>query len=135
MGFLAGLNITRLNEEHCTVSMKYSYLTKNPFQSIYFACLSMGAELSTGVLAMLSTISHKPSISMLVVNLQSEFTKKAVGKITFTCNEGKKLADTIKKCTETGEGKTVTIESIAKDETGDIVAKFCFTWSFKQKKK
>ena len=45
-GFLAGLKITKINSQKASVSIPYKYLNKNPFRSIYFAALSMAAELS-----------------------------------------------------------------------------------------
>ena len=55
MGFLAGMKVRELTEEKGVVTIPYKYLTKNPFKSMYFACLAMAAELSTGILCIAST--------------------------------------------------------------------------------
>ena len=131
MAYIAGLRVTALSEEHATVRVPYKYLNKNPFQSIYFACLSMAAELSTGVLCMMQVYKVVPAISMLVVHMEADFIKKAVGNIAFTCHDGEVIAEAVEKTKTTGEGVTVIAISIGVDESGDLVATFRYTWSLK----
>ena len=133
MAFLAGLKLKELTNEYSLVEMKYKYLNKNPFGSIYFACLSMAGELASGMLAASKTYKSNPKISMLVVGLNVSFMKKATGVITFKCSQGKEISDTIQKSIDTGEGKTIEVLTIATDKQGDIVAEFNVNWSFKAK--
>ena len=133
MAFLAGLKLKELSNDHAVVLMKYKYLNKNPFGSIYFACLSMAGELASGMLAASIAYKSNPKISMLVIGVTIKFTKKAVGIITFECNQGKEIYQTIQKSIDTGEGKTIEALTIARDENGDVVAEFFIMWSFKVK--
>ena len=133
MAFLSGLKLKELTNEYSLVQMRYKYLNKNPFGSIYFACLSMAGELASGILASSITYKRESKISMLVVGVNINFTKKAVGTITFKCNQGKEISATIQKSIETGEGQTIEALTIATDEKGDLVAEFYVTWSFKSK--
>ena len=133
MAFLSGMKLKELSDSHSVVKMKYKYLNKNPFGSIYFACLCMAGELSSGILAASFTYNSSPKISMLVVGMEVEFTKKAVGVITFTCNQGQEINDTIQRSIETGEGQTIEAITIANDESGEKVAEFKIRWSFKSK--
>ena len=133
MAFLSGLKLKELTDEYSLVQMRYKYLNKNPFGSIYFACLSMAAELASGMLAASKTYKKTPKISMLVVGLKVSFMKKATGTITFRCNQGKEISATIQKSIETGEGQTIESLTVANDETGDVVAEFLVNWSFKVK--
>ncbi|MFD2246340.1 PaaI family thioesterase [Pontibacter ruber] len=135
MAYLAGLRISSLTDERATVTIPYKYLTKNPFGSIYFACLSMAAELSTGVLCMMHVYKSEPPVSMLVVGMDADFTRKAVGVIRFSCEDGRRIQEAVDKAKATGEGQTVTVTSTGTDETGAQVASFRFTWSFKAKSK
>ncbi|RLD49247.1 MAG: thioesterase, partial [Bacteroidetes bacterium] len=66
MAFFAGLKITEINREKASVTVPYKYLNKNPFRSVYFAVLSMAAELSTGILAMAAISDFSVPVSMLV---------------------------------------------------------------------
>lgn len=88
MAYMSDLRVTSITNTSASVTIPYKYLTKNPFGSIYFACLSMAAELSTGVLCMMHVFKSDPAVSMLVVSMEADFMKKAVGKITFTCQDG-----------------------------------------------
>jgi hypothetical protein len=133
MGFLAGLRIEEITEEKSIVSIRYKYLTKNPFKSVYFACLAMAGELASGALGLVQVYGSKPAVSMLVVNMEATFTKKAVGKIRFICNDGLTIKNAIDESKRTGEGKTVVATSTGLDETGQEVAVFKITWSYKAK--
>ena len=133
MAFLSGMKLKELSKTHSIVQIKYKFLNKNPFGSIYFACLSMAGELASGMLAASFTYKRNPKISMLVVGMEVEFIKKAVGIITFKCNQGKEIQDTIEKSIKTGEGKTIDAITIATNEGGDKVAEFKIKWSFKAK--
>lgn len=133
MGLLAGLRVTAFDGEMAAVTIRYGYLTKNPFRSLYFACLAMAAELSTGVQGMVR-VAEGPPVSMLIVGLEGAFTKKAVGRITFTCADGAAIARAVEEARATGEGRTVLCTSIGTDQAGDEVARFRLTWSFKARR-
>ncbi|MBL4753217.1 MAG: DUF4442 domain-containing protein [Flavobacteriales bacterium] len=135
MGFLSGMKIKDITPDKCQVTIPYKYLTKNPFKSMYFACLTMAAEMSTGALGVAATFGQKPSVAMLVQGVEGEFSKKAVGLITFTCEEGSHVFQAVERTLESGEGEKATCLTIGTDEAGDEVARFKFTWSFKARKK
>jgi acyl-coenzyme A thioesterase PaaI-like protein len=135
MAYMAGLRVSAISEERAAVTIPYKYLNKNPFNSIYFASLSMAAELSTGLLCMAQTYKSNPAVSMLVVHMEADFMKKAVGKITFTCEDGQRIKAVADQTKATGEGVTVVATSTGIDEAGDRVAEFRFTWSLKAKLK
>jgi len=132
MGFLAGLRVRELTADAATVTIRFGYLTKNPFRSIYFGCLAMAAELASGVQGLVHSQDGSP-VSMLVVGLEAEFTKKAVGQIAFRCDDGPAIARAVQEARATGEPRTVTATSTGTDEAGDTVATFRITWSFKAK--
>jgi len=133
LAFLAGVKLKSLTDTHSTIQLKYNYLNKNPFKSIYFAALSMAGELASGILAASFIYKNIPKISMLVVGLKIEFSKKAVGLINFSCNQGKEIQDCINKSLATKEGQTIEIITTATDQKGDVVAIFNIKWSFKSK--
>jgi Domain of unknown function (DUF4442) len=133
IGFLAGLKLTQLDPEKAVVRVKYTWLTQNPFGSMYFAVLSMAAEFSSGILCLANIYKSDPAISMLVVKMESHFIKKAVGVITFTCADGDAIIDIVKTAKQTGEGVTLVSKSTGVNESGDVVAEFFITWSLKAK--
>jgi len=133
MAWLAGLRLRALTLEQATVTIRLKYLTQNPFRSIYFACLAMAAELASGMQALMHVSAGGP-VSMLVVKLEGDFTKKAVGLIAFTCADGAQIAAAIAASRATGEGQTVVCTSTGVDEAGDVVAVFRLTWSFRARR-
>jgi len=135
MGFIAGLRVKEISNEKCSITVPYKWLNQNPFQSTYFAVLAMAAEMSSGMVAMMHTHNARPSISMLVTNLEAEFVKKATGVTTFTCESGGAILRTIEDCISTGEGKTIKCEAIGRSDSGDVIAKFIVQWSFKARSK
>lgn len=133
MGFISGLKIVELGDAKSSVAVRFRWLNQNPFRSIYFAVLSMAAELSTGILAVGQVYKRNPTVSMLVVKMEADFYKKAVGKIIFTTNDGHKIAEAVEQAVATGEGVTVQCLSVGLNEANEEVARFVFTWSFKSK--
>ena len=131
--FIAGLKLAEIDEEHAVVTVKYKYLTQNPFRSLYFACLAMAGELASGVLSMTQVHATGLPVSMLVTHMEADFTKKAIGTIRFTCNDGVAIKKVIEESKATGEGRTIVATSIGIDEAGDQVAVFRITWSYKVK--
>ncbi|HMK02584.1 MAG TPA: hypothetical protein VK489_00250 [Ferruginibacter sp.] len=131
--FFAGVRVLTADEKTCVVTIPYKWFSQNPFKSTYFACLSMAAEMSTGVLALAHVYKRNPQISMLVLKVQGDFTKKAVGKTTFTCDEGLIIKKTIEDAIASNEGKIITARSYGRNGSGEVVAQFEITWSFKVK--
>lgn len=130
---IAGLKLHYFDDDKSQISVKLGWLNQNPFNSMFWAVQGMAAELSTGTLCISKIQKSGKKISMLVVGLQANFSKKAVGKIIFTNEQGKEVDAVLKRAIETGEGQTLLMKSIGVDEQGDQVSEFLFTWSFKVK--
>ena len=133
--FFAGLRVTKADSNSCTITIPYRWSTRNPFRSIYFACLSMAAEMSCGILAMANVYKSVPKVSMLVINMEANFSKKATGRTRFSCEDGQQIREAVERAKATGEAQTVKTHSIGTLDTGEIVADFFITWSFKAKSK
>lgn len=134
MGFLSGMKVTELTDKTCKVQVRYKWLNKNPFRSMFWAVLGMAAEMSSGAFLIMYTHKQKFSVSTLVTQMESTYQKKAVGKITFVCNAGKDIAAAIEYAVSSGEGVEVVCPMTGYDQQGDVVAEFSFTWSFKSRK-
>lgn len=132
--YLCGVRTKEINENQCVVSVKHRWINQNPFKSMYFAVQAMAAELSTGALVMLHIKKSGKNISMLVANNKGTFTKKATGRITFTCTDGHLITYAIEKTIATGEGQTFWMKSIGTDEKGDQVSVMEFEWTIRVKK-
>jgi hypothetical protein len=133
--FWCGVRTKAIDESNCIVTVKHKWINQNPFNSMYFAVQAMAAELSTGALVMWHIKKSKKNISMLVANNKSNFSKKATGRITFTCKDGSLIANAIQKTIETGEGQTFWMKSIGVNEKGEQVSEMDFEWSVRIKLK
>jgi len=133
--FFAGLKIELLEETKAIISVRQKWFNKNPFRSIYFAILSMAAELSTGVLCMGNTYKRRPAISMLVTEQRGLFHKKATGKIIFVCEDGNKITAVVEQAVSTGNAVNIVCYSKGLNSNSEMVAEFWITWSFKARNK
>ena len=131
--YFSGLQIINAGADSCTVSVPFKWFTKNPFRSTYFACLSMAAEMSTGLLAMAYVYKRKPAVSMLITGLEAKFYKKAKGLAFFSCNDGEAIRLTIETAVTSGNGQQIKALAVGKNESGETIAEFWVTWSFKAK--
>ena len=68
---------------------------------------------------------------MLLLRVEAEYHKKAVGKITFSCNEGNNVQSYINIIFSGNEGQVISMPVMAHNENGDLVAYFIFSWSCK----
>lgn len=133
MAFLAGVKVKHLDAQQCSVTVPFRWLNQNPFRSTYFAVLSMTAEISTGIPALLAVAPKHPSVSMLVTHSEADFMKKATGLTTFTCHQGKEITRAVEQAILTGEGQTFEALTTGVSETGETEAKFLLRWSFKMR--
>lgn len=133
MVFLSGLKIDDLTNKNCQTSVCYNFLNKNPFNSTYFAVLSMAAELSTGALVLLLVGGLGSDLKFIITGLNAKFHKKAKGKTIFKCSDSKKIFDAIVKARNGSDAVNQIVESLGYNEEGDLVASFQFIWTFKHK--
>ena len=125
-----GIRLQQLEESTCTVTIPYNFRTKNPFKSIYFSALNGAGELSTGLLCQMHSQDFG-KISMVVIDFQSKFYKKAKGLTSFTCNDGNHIREVIEKLS-TGTTDTVKTHSTGRDKDGNVLCEMWVTWSFKK---
>ncbi|WP_460219518.1 DUF4442 domain-containing protein [Psychroserpens sp. MEBiC05023] len=133
--YFCGVRTKALDDTTCVVSVKHRWINQNPFNSLFWAVQGMAAELTTGALMMSKIKSSGKNISMLVANNNGTFTKKATGRITFTCTQGLDIDSAIAKAITTGEGQTIWLNSKGINAEGIQVSDFNFEWTIKVKGK
>ena len=129
-----GVRVTQINEQECTAKVTHKWINQNPFRSMYFAVQAMAAELTTGALVMWYIKKSNAKISMLVAQNKSTFTKKATGKISFSCADGLKVKQGIQNAIKTEEGQTFWLKVEGKNADQIIVSTFEFEWTVKIKR-
>jgi hypothetical protein len=129
--YFCGVRVKLITNTSCITSVKHRWINQNPFKSMFWAVQGMAAELSTGALLISIVKERKKDISMLVAKNQATFSKKARGRITFTCNDGDLIKEAIENTIATGEGQICSMTSVGRDSEGDIVSTFQFEWAVK----
>jgi hypothetical protein len=133
IAFFTGLKMETTTEEKCIIRLKYSWWNKNPFKSMYFASQAMAAEMSTGVLCLGYIQAQATKVSMLVTQMEVAYSKRGLGKILFTCNDGLAIKHCIEQAVSTQQPQQFVATAIGTNEQNEIVATFKITWGFKAK--
>ncbi|WP_431161431.1 DUF4442 domain-containing protein [Flagellimonas beolgyonensis] len=128
-----GVRLKYIDDQKAITSVKHKWVNQNPFKSMFWAVQGMAAELSTGAMVMNEIQKSGKKVSMLVANNKATFTKKATGRITFTCEDGHLIADAIQKTIATGEGQTLWMKAVGVNQDGVEVSTFHFEWTVKAK--
>ena len=131
--YFSGVRVQSISDHEAVATVRHKWINQNPFKSLYWATQGMASELATGILVMKNIAESGKNISMLVTKQQGNFTKKATGRINFTCKDGKLIQETIDKAIATGEGQTIIMSAEGIDEHGESVSKFEYGWSIKMK--
>jgi hypothetical protein len=132
--FWTGIRTTKVTDTSCEVSVKHRWINQNPFKSMFWAVQGMAAELTTGLLIMKGIKESNAKVSMLVLNNNANFSKKATGRITFSCTQGAEITQLMDELIKSGTPKTIWMESVGTDEAGDVVSRFNFEWTLIVKK-
>ncbi|MCG2462256.1 DUF4442 domain-containing protein [Flavobacteriaceae bacterium F89] len=128
-----GVRLRYVDDRRAVTTVKYRWVNQNPFRSMFWAVQGMAAEFSTGVLVTDKIRQSGKKISMLVASNKASFSKKATGKITFTCEDGNLIQDALDHTVATGEGQTFWMRSEGVNEEGVVVSTFDFEWTVKHK--
>src|SRR5690606_15963670 len=95
-----GVRLQSLDGTQSITTVKHFWMNQNPFKSMFWAVQGMAAELSTGALVMDQIQRSGKNVSMLVASNRATFTKKATGRITFTCVDGPRIAQAVQQAIE-----------------------------------
>ena len=128
-----GIRVKSVDKDICVAHVKHKWINQNPFKSMFWAVQGMAAELTTGILLMNEIAYSKKNISMLVLNNKANFSKKATGLITFSCNQGTEIKKTIDRAIETNESQTIWLNSVGLNSKSETVSSFSFEWTIKLK--
>jgi len=129
----SGVRVTSFDDNLAEVSVKHRWVNQNPFGSIFWAVQGMAAELSTAIFVMRAIKKTGVPVSMLVINNNATFKKKARGLIKFNCNQGIEVTEVVQNAISSGEAKKIILKSEGKDMSGDVVSAFEFEWTIKRK--
>lgn len=128
-----GVRLKYIDYSKAIVTVRHKWFNQNPFNSMFWAVQGMAAELATGAMVTTQIRESGKKISMLVLNNTANFSKKATGKITFTCEDGHLIKEALEKTIATGEGQTIWMKSVGVNTDGVVVSTFKFEWTVRLK--
>jgi len=129
--YFTGVRVRSISDESCVVRVRLKWANQNPFRSMFWAVQGMAAELSTGTLLIRALAKQNKKASMLLIETKATFSKKAVGTISFACNQGIEISK--KTQSLVNEPQQIWLHANGVDESGDEVCSFSFLWSLKIK--
>ncbi|WP_430908063.1 DUF4442 domain-containing protein [Maribacter sp. 2-571] len=128
-----GVRLKYIDNKKAIVTVRHRWINQNPFKSMFWAVQGMAAEYATGAMVTVQIRTSGKRISMLVANNNANFSKKATGKITFTCEDGHLIKEALDATIATGEGQTFWMKSVGVNEAGITVSTFNFEWTVRLK--
>ncbi len=134
MIFYCRPRVLELNEKRAVIKIPYGRRTKNHLNSMYFGALCVGSDIAGGMIAMYIMNKKKLKLSLAFKDLKVEFLKRPETDVYFTCEDGDKISEMIRKSIETGEriNEPVFIKaSISPEPNAEAYATFVLTLSLK----
>ena len=128
-----GCRVKEITDERCVIQLPFSWFSKNPFRSIYFAAQCAAAELSTGLPTAVA-ITGKASTAMLLVGIETKFLKKADSTSYFICEENQKAQLAVNQTILSGEAQQFTLTSLGYNSSNEIISETKVTWSVKKRR-
>jgi hypothetical protein len=108
--------------------------SKNHHGSMYFAALAMGADCAVGLLAVELINRQNEDISFIFKDFNAEFYRRATADVCFSCDQGREIAELVKKATFSTQRVEMPLNAIATvpSENDEPVARFRLTLSLKR---
>ena len=134
MIFYCRPKVIEISNDSVTVKIPLLRRNKNHVGSMYFGALSVGADLSGGLLALEHIRKSKRKINLLFKDFHADFLKRAEGDVHFVCNEGEKIKKMIDKVLKdkTRVNELINVVAYVPSKLADEpVAKFSLTLSIK----
>jgi len=126
--------VLHIDSDSVTVKIPLLRRTKNHVGSMYLGALSVGADITSAMLALDIIKSSKKKIIPIFKDFHADFLKRAEGDVHFKCNDGIKIKELISKVISTGNRHSMPINVTAyvPEKNGDNpVANFILTLSLK----
>jgi acyl-coenzyme A thioesterase PaaI-like protein len=122
-------------DERLEIKIPLRRRTKNHLGSMYFGVLAVGADVTSGFLAMDPIMKSGRKIALLFKDFKADFLKRPEGDVHFYCADGLAVRELVETAIKTGErhNYTLTIEATVPSISQDVVARFELTLTLKDK--
>ena len=122
-----------LDDQKVRVSIRLTRRTKNHLGSMYFGALSVGADVTGGILAFYFAETLGLKISFAFKSFEAQFLQRAESDIEFVCEEGDSIRQLVDLSKDKQERQNRKVKISAWDKSGTNVANFILELSVKVK--
>jgi len=134
MIFYCRPKVLSISEDKVTVKIPLNWKTKNHVNSMYIGALSVGADITSAMLALDVIKKSNKKIIPIFKDFYADYLKRAEGDVHFVCTEGFKIRKMVQDTIDSNSrinGK-ICVDAFVPDKFGsDPVAKFTLTLSLK----
>ena len=135
MIFYCRPKVIEISNDSVTVKIPLLRRNKNHVGSMYLGALSVGADITSAMLALGIIRSSKQKIIPIFKDFHADYLKRAEGDVHFVCNQGLKIKSMIEKTIsqKSRVNEKIDVFAYVPSKLGEeIVAKFSLTLSIKE---
>ena len=129
--------VVEIDENRCVIRIPLNWRTRrHDIHAMYLGVLCMGADVASGLVPFFLIRNQKLNVSIIFKDIKAVFLKRAEGDVLFTCEEGERVKELLRRTQETGERQEATVHVVATvpEKLGaEPVATFELTLSLKKR--
>ena len=134
MIFYCRPKVIEINSDSVTVKIPLLRRNKNHVGSMYLGALSVGADITSAMLALGIIKKTDKKIIPIFKDFHADYYKRAEGDVHFVCNEGIKIKKMLKEVIDNNVriNEKIIVNAYVPTKLGEeVVAKFSLTLSLK----
>jgi len=134
MIFYCRPKVIKISSDSVTVKIPLLRRNKNHVGSMYLGALSVGADITSAMLALGIIKESDKKIIPIFKDFHADYYKRAEGDVHFVCNEGVKIKKMLKEVVDKNvrSNEKIIVNAYVPSKLGDeVVAKFSLTLSLK----
>jgi len=134
MIFYCRPKVIKISSDSVTVKIPLLRRNKNHVGSMYLGALSVGADITSAMLALGIIKESDKKIIPIFKDFHANYYKRAEGDVHFVCNEGVKIKKMLKEVVDKNvrSNEKIIVNAYVPSKLGDeVVAKFSLTLSLK----
>jgi len=126
--------VIEISSDSVTVKIPLLRRNKNHVGSMYLGALSVGADITSAMLALGIIKASDKKIIPIFKDFHADYYKRAEGDVHFVCNEGVKIKKMLKEVVDKNVriNEKIIVNAYVPSKLGvEVVAKFSLTLSLK----
>ncbi len=133
MIFYCRPKVVDISNESVTVKIALKRRTKNHVGSMYLGALSVGADITSAMLALELIKESKKKIIPIFKDFHADYYKRAEGDVHFVCDEGRKIRKIVKEVENSNKriNEKIIVNAYVPTAQEEPVATFTLTLSLK----